>query len=91
MHAPWLTNECGYTVDPIAAAWQEVAGRWRTRKVAKPDPQCACPMLGRKELQAAQAGAEKKRRQRLKTVPVVGATCCATLLPVLDNMVRWSL
>ena len=42
----------------------------------------------RKELQAAIAGAEKKRRQRLKSVPVVGATCCATLLPILDKMVR---
>ena len=44
----------------------------------------------RKELEAALAGAEKKRRQRLKTVPIVGATCCATLLPALDNMVRIS-
>lgn len=39
------------------------------------------------ELAAAQAGEEKKRRARLKSVPVVGTTCCSAMLPALDGMV----
>jgi AAA domain/Protein of unknown function (DUF2439) len=40
----------------------------------------------RAELAAALAGAERKRKKMLKTVPVVGVTCCSSLLPVLENL-----
>lgn len=31
------------------------------------------------------AGAERKRRRKLKTAAVVGVTCCSATLPVLDD------
>lgn len=31
------------------------------------------------------AGADRQRRRQLKTVPVVGVTCCSSLLSVLDG------
>ena len=40
----------------------------------------------RAELAAAESGAERQRKRLLKTVPVVGVTCCSSLLPVLDNL-----
>ena len=35
----------------------------------------------RTEIEAVQKGAERQRRKLLKTVPVVGATCCSLLQP----------
>lgn len=35
----------------------------------------------RAEIEAVQKGAERQRRRLLKTVPVVGATCCSLLQP----------
>jgi hypothetical protein len=40
----------------------------------------------RAELAAMAAGAERKRKKMLKTVPVVGVTCCSSLLPVLEDL-----
>lgn len=31
------------------------------------------------------AGAERQKKRLLKTVPVVGVTCCSALLPALDG------
>jgi len=39
----------------------------------------------REELAAMAAGAERKRKKMLKTVPIVGVTCCSSLLPVLED------
>ena len=39
----------------------------------------------RAELAAMAAGAERKRKKMLKTVPIVGVTCCSSLLPVLED------
>lgn len=40
----------------------------------------------RAELGAMERGADRQRKKLLKTVPVVGVTCCSSLLPVLDNL-----
>ena len=32
-----------------------------------------------------QAGAERQKKRALKTVPVVGVTCCSALLSALDG------
>ncbi|KAG7669212.1 hypothetical protein Ndes2526B_g05511 [Nannochloris sp. 'desiccata'] len=40
----------------------------------------------RAELAAMAAGAERKRKNMIKTVPVVGVTCCSSLLPVLEDL-----
>jgi hypothetical protein len=42
-----------------------------------------CPF--RAELEAVQKGAERHRRKLLQTLPVVGATCCSLLRPVLEG------
>ncbi|BDA40874.1 Protein ZGRF1 [Coccomyxa sp. Obi] len=39
----------------------------------------------RDELAEVRAGAERKRRRKLKTAAVVGVTCCSAALPVLDD------
>ncbi len=39
----------------------------------------------RAEIDAIQKGAERQRRKLLHTIPVVGATCCALLRPVLEG------
>eukprot|EP00798_Chlamydomonas_sp_ICE-L_P006724 gene6724-3395_t len=38
------------------------------------------------EIVAVQAGAERQRRKQLQSVPVVGATCCALLRPLMQGM-----
>ena len=39
----------------------------------------------RAELAAMERGADRQRKKLLKTAPVVGVTCCSSLLPVLDD------
>jgi hypothetical protein len=40
----------------------------------------------RAELAAALAGADRKRKKLLKTLPIVATTCCSSLLPVLQDL-----
>lgn len=40
----------------------------------------------RSELAAAERGAERHRRRLLKTVPVVGVTCCSALIPAMEGL-----
>ncbi len=43
-------------------------------------------LLIRSEIEALQKGAERQRRQQLQTIPVVGATCCALLRPLMSGL-----
>lgn len=40
----------------------------------------------REELELVRRGVERERKKLLKTVPVVGVTCCSSVLPVLDDL-----
>ena len=42
-------------------------------------------LILREELKLMSQGAERKRRKRVNTAPIVGVTCCSSLLSVLDG------
>lgn len=47
--------------------------------------QYAHAWLRRSSLPSCHAGADRQRKRLLKTVPIVGVTCCSSLLAVLDG------